>query len=188
MPDSLMTQSGWKSSPFSRGSRWGSSSSRNTLARTSSAAAEHFPVGGGGGVRSCVGWKGAWQSQRLQVGRRTQVPVRQRVVVVLIILVDVLSLLAFAPLVLQGDGAGLVEAGLDVLLAVWDGLVLLHVSLEREVGGRRSIRNRTLPECERGGGQLTLSRMMSISEYFIPFTRMGISLVGHKQVRKSFST
>ena len=44
MPDSLMTQSGWKSKPLSRGSRCGSSSSRNTLANTSNAAAEHFPA------------------------------------------------------------------------------------------------------------------------------------------------
>lgn len=43
MPDSLMTQSGWKSRPLSKGRRWGSNSSRNTLARTSRAAAEHFP-------------------------------------------------------------------------------------------------------------------------------------------------
>lgn len=47
MPDSLTTHSGWKRSPLSRGSRWGSSSSRKTLARTSSAAAEHFPGTGG---------------------------------------------------------------------------------------------------------------------------------------------
>ena len=44
IPDSLMTQSGWKSSPFRSGRRWGSRSSRNTLASTSSAAAEHFPT------------------------------------------------------------------------------------------------------------------------------------------------
>lgn len=47
MPDSLTTHSGWKRSPLSRGSRCGSSSSRKTLARTSSAAAEHFPGTGG---------------------------------------------------------------------------------------------------------------------------------------------
>lgn len=44
MPDSFITQSGWKSRPFRSGRRWGSSSSRNTLASTSSAAAEHFPA------------------------------------------------------------------------------------------------------------------------------------------------
>ena len=49
MPDSLTTHSGWKRSPLSRGRRWGSSSSRKTLARTSSAAAEHFPGTGGVG-------------------------------------------------------------------------------------------------------------------------------------------
>ncbi len=43
IPDSLMTQSGWNSKPFSSGSRCGNSSSRKTLANTSSAAAEHFP-------------------------------------------------------------------------------------------------------------------------------------------------
>ena len=47
MPDSLTTHSGWKRRPLSSGSRWGSSSSRKTLARTSSAAAEHFPGEGG---------------------------------------------------------------------------------------------------------------------------------------------
>lgn len=47
MPDSLTTHSGWKRRPLSRGRRWGSSSSRKTLARTSSAAAEHFPGTGG---------------------------------------------------------------------------------------------------------------------------------------------
>ncbi len=43
IPDSLMTQSGWNSKPFSSGSRCGNRSSRKTLANTSSAAAEHFP-------------------------------------------------------------------------------------------------------------------------------------------------
>lgn len=47
MPDSLTTHSGWKRRSLSRGSKWGSSSSRKTLARTSSAAAEHFPGAGG---------------------------------------------------------------------------------------------------------------------------------------------
>lgn len=43
IPDSLTTHSGWKSNSFRRGKICGRSSSRNTLARTSSAAAEHFP-------------------------------------------------------------------------------------------------------------------------------------------------
>lgn len=56
MPDSLTTHSGWKRRSLSRGSKWGSSSSRKTLARTSSAAAEHFPgageeIGEGGGAQ-----------------------------------------------------------------------------------------------------------------------------------------
>lgn len=44
IPDSLTTQSGWKSRPFKRGRRWGKRSSRKTLAKTSRAAAEHFPI------------------------------------------------------------------------------------------------------------------------------------------------
>lgn len=65
----------------------------------------------------------------------TQVPVRQRVVVVILVLVDVLPFLALPAFMLQSDGAGLVEARLDVLLAVWNGLVLLDVTLRahREV-------------------------------------------------------
>ena len=43
-PDSLASQSGWKSVSFKIGSNTGKRSSRNTLARTSKAAAEHFPV------------------------------------------------------------------------------------------------------------------------------------------------
>lgn len=46
MPDSLTTQSGWKSSSFSRGRICSSSSSLNTLANTSRAAAEHLPDDG----------------------------------------------------------------------------------------------------------------------------------------------
>lgn len=65
MPDSLMTQSGWNSSPLSRGRRWGSNSSRNTLARTSSAAAEHFPGGEGKHVRSPLENSEAARSHRL---------------------------------------------------------------------------------------------------------------------------
>lgn len=45
IPDSLTTHSGWKSNSFKRGKMCGRSSSRNTLARTSRAAAEHFPEG-----------------------------------------------------------------------------------------------------------------------------------------------
>lgn len=82
---------------------------------------------------------------------------------------------------LQGDGAGLVEARLDVLLAVRDRLVLLDVTLEgsRETGergmdaGKRDKRRGDRCAWEK---QLTFRRIMSISEYFIPFTRIGINL------------
>ena len=43
IPDSLASQSGWKSVSFKIGRRTGKRSSRNTLARTSKAAAEHLP-------------------------------------------------------------------------------------------------------------------------------------------------
>lgn len=43
MPDSLTTHSGWKSSSLSKGRICSSSSSLNTLANTSNAAAEHLP-------------------------------------------------------------------------------------------------------------------------------------------------
>lgn len=44
MPDSLISQLSWNRIPLSIGSSIGKTSSRNTLARTSKAAAEHFPV------------------------------------------------------------------------------------------------------------------------------------------------
>ena len=44
IPDSLISQLVWKRISFSIGSTVGKISSRKTLAKTSSAAAEHFPV------------------------------------------------------------------------------------------------------------------------------------------------
>lgn len=68
----------------------------------------------------------------------TQVPVRQRIVVVVLIIVYVLPFLALPALVLQGDGAGLVEAGLDVLLTVGDRFILFNVTLkDNSEGGER---------------------------------------------------
>lgn len=58
----------------------------------------------------------------------TQVPVRDGVVVVQLIIIFVLVLDAVA-LVLLGDRAGAMEAWPDVLLVVWDGLVFLDVPL-----------------------------------------------------------
>lgn len=58
----------------------------------------------------------------------TQVPVRDGVVVVQLVIVFVLVLDAIA-LVLLGDCAGAMEARPDVLLIVWDGLVFLDVPL-----------------------------------------------------------
>lgn len=43
MPDSFVTQSGWNKISFNIGSKKGSKSSLNTVAKTSKAAAEHFP-------------------------------------------------------------------------------------------------------------------------------------------------
>ena len=43
IPDSLVTQSGWKRISFNIGKSTGSNSSLNTVANTSNAAAEHFP-------------------------------------------------------------------------------------------------------------------------------------------------
>lgn len=60
----------------------------------------------------------------------TQVPVGQRVVVIVLVFINVLSLLVLPSFVLQSDGAGLVEARLDVLLAVGNRLVLFDVALE----------------------------------------------------------
>ena len=67
-----------------------------------------------------------------QMSRLTQVPVGQRVVIiVVVVVVYVLLLLAAAPFVLEGDSARLVEARLDVLLAVGHSLVFLHITLHR---------------------------------------------------------
>ncbi len=60
----------------------------------------------------------------------TQVPVGQRVVIIIIIVFDVLALLTLPSLMLQGDGARLVETGFDVLIAIWHRLVLLDVTLD----------------------------------------------------------
>lgn len=66
----------------------------------------------------------------------TQVPVRQCIIIVVLVVIDVLPLLALPSFVLQSDGAGLVEARLDVLLAVGNGFILFNVALEvnREKG------------------------------------------------------
>lgn len=37
------------------------------------------------------------------------------------------------PFMLQGDCPGLVEAGLDVLIAIWYGLVFLYVALDKRL-------------------------------------------------------
>lgn len=101
------------------------------MARTSSAAAEHFPGGGD--------YSGTFQrSQRAQLSHfqmhicseRTQVPVRQRVVIVVLVLVDVLPFLAVPAFMLQSDGAGLVETRLDVLLTIRNRLILFNITLQ----------------------------------------------------------
>lgn len=58
----------------------------------------------------------------------TQVPVWNGVVVIQLVVLFVVVLDAIA-LVLLGDRSGAMEAWPDVLLIVWDGLVLLDVSL-----------------------------------------------------------
>lgn len=73
------------------------------------------------------------------------------------------------------------EARLDVLLTVWNCLILFNVTLEddREKGECRTDTGEKAEswECDLFGGKgLTFRRIMSISEYFIPFTRIGISL------------
>lgn len=108
----------------------------------------------------------------------TQVPVRQRVVIVVIIFLDVLTLLSLPSFVLQGDCARLVETRLDVLLAVWDRLILLHVTLGKWSKSRLMVKQYFYLYLKpiRPAITLTFSSMMSISEYFIPFTKIGISL------------
>ncbi|PWA19282.1 hypothetical protein CCH79_00014572 [Gambusia affinis] len=65
--------------------------------------------------------------------KRQKVPVSQRVIIVIVIIIfDVFVLLSLPSFMLQGDGARLVEAGLDVLLAVRHRLVFLHVSLKNQ--------------------------------------------------------
>lgn len=77
-------------------------------------------------------------------GKLTQIPVGQRVIIIILIIVDVLPLLALPTLVLQRDSAGLVEARLDVLLAVRNGLVFFDVPLQNRRGGsHRRTRGRT---------------------------------------------
>lgn len=85
---------------------------------------------------------------------------------------------------LQSDGAGLVEARLDVLLAVWNCLILFNVTLadnreKDECGldtGKKGARCLFYGISDLSSGWLTFRRIMSISEYFIPFTRIGINL------------
>lgn len=60
----------------------------------------------------------------------TQIPVRQSIVVIVIIFINVLPLLSLASLVLQRDCARLVETWLNVLLAVRNSFILLHVTLQ----------------------------------------------------------
>lgn len=62
--------------------------------------------------------------------QHTQVPVRQRIIIIIFILIYVLPLLALPSFMLQSDGAGLVEARLDVLFTVWNRLILFNVALE----------------------------------------------------------
>lgn len=192
MPDSLMTQSGWKSRPFRSGRRWGNRSSRNTLASTSSAAAEHFPASKRHQVSRRPQPAGRFVSQGTRQQKSfymyrvmhetkgncvvnyastsmynlqkeailhvvrfwvwlhlvsvcsfphfhpnsispslTQVPVWQCVVIIVIVVIIVLGLLILPSLVLQCDSARLVETGLDVLIAIWYGLVLLDISLDK---------------------------------------------------------
>lgn len=72
------------------------------------------------------------------------------------------------------------EARLDVLLAIWHRFVFFNVPLEgsRETGdaGRESVDRKRRRSTGLIQGRLTFRRIMSISEYFMPFTRIGISL------------
>lgn len=79
----------------------------------------------------------------------TQVPVRQGIVVIILVVVDVLPFLALPAFVLQGDRARLVETGLDVLLAVWNGFILFNVTLQdsrEKVGSREKKAGRLYQE------------------------------------------
>lgn len=63
----------------------------------------------------------------------TQVPVRQRIIVIILVLVDVLPFLALPAFVLQSDSAGLVETGLDVLLTIWNRFILFNITLQDNI-------------------------------------------------------
>lgn len=60
----------------------------------------------------------------------TQVPVRQCIIVVVLIVVNVFPFLALPAFVLQSDGAGLVETRLDVLLTIWNSFILFNITLK----------------------------------------------------------
>lgn len=157
-----------------RGRRWGSSSSRNTLARTSSAAAEHFPAGHRGrqtqpGRPPCQG------------GKPPCVP---RVSHALRFQSDSASSSSSSSVSSEPSGRS-ASWGSVTVRDLWKrGLMSCSLSGTASSsstspwGKQRAQHTGDLSPAQPRPHHLclTLSRMMSISEYFMPFTRMGINL------------
>lgn len=131
MPDSLISHSGWNSSSFSRGRICNSKSSLKTFARTSSAAAEHFPTHirkNNEDTSKCggLGWVCHFQTTQFL----TQVPVWNCFIVIQIIIIILLVLNGVSSLVLLGNGAWTMEPWANVLLIVWDCFILFNITLK----------------------------------------------------------
>ncbi|KAG7223784.1 hypothetical protein INR49_026467 [Caranx melampygus] len=97
-----------------------------------------------------------------------QVPVRQGIIIIILVFIDVLPLFSLPSFMLQSDGARLVETRFDILLTVWNRLILFNIALEDK---RDGLFSQSQPELTGLQGNILIGVLCALQHVLVKNTR-----------------